>query len=69
MSYKGAKEGQVVWWATNPWEEREEVVFVRYYKHNPSLLHPNMAIIKHSGVPIHVDIASIYKSDKPKEEQ
>lgn len=63
MAYAGAKVGQVVYWATNPFVERDPVVFVRYYKDNKHLTHPNMAVINHNGVPIHVAIKNIYRKE------
>ena len=61
VMYRGAKEGQIVFYSRNPWEEREAVEFVRYYKDTPSLTHPNAAIIRDGGIAIHVDIKNIYR--------
>lgn len=59
--YAGAKAGQMVYHSIEVWQEREAVEFVRYYKDNKYLTHPNMAVINHNGVPIHVAIKTIYR--------
>lgn len=59
--YAGAKAGQMVYHFTEVWKEREPVEFVRYYKDNKYLLHPNMAVISDNGVHIHVAIKNIYR--------
>ena len=61
MAYTGAKVGQVVYWATKPWQDREPVVLVRYYKDRKDLQHPNCAVIDSSGVHIHVSIKNLYR--------
>jgi len=63
MAYTGAKAGQIVYWATKPWQDRDAVELVRYYKDNKNLTHPNMAVISHNGVHIHVSIKNIYRKE------
>lgn len=61
MAYTSAKVGQVVYWATNPFAEREAVEFVRYYKDRKDLVYPNCAVINSNGVHIHVSINNLYR--------
>lgn len=59
--YKTAKPGQVIYYGKNFWEPRREVVFVRYYKDNKYLLHPNTAVVEEGGIQMSVDIKDIYR--------
>jgi hypothetical protein len=59
--YATAKPGQVIYYARNPWETRREVTLVRYYKHNPYLLHNNCAIVRENGLNIDVEIKDLYR--------
>lgn len=61
MAYAGAKPNQIVYWATNPFVEREAVRLVRYYKDSKDLLHPNCAVIDSNGVQISVSIKNLYR--------
>jgi hypothetical protein len=62
MAYSGAKEGQVIYYARNPWEEREEVVLVRYYKDRKDLVNPNCAVIDMGNAfHVHVAIKNLYR--------
>jgi hypothetical protein len=61
MAYRGAKEGQVVYYERNHWQPREEVVFVRYYKFRKDLLHPNCAVVMSNNLQMNVDIKDLYR--------
>jgi hypothetical protein len=61
MTYKTGKPGQVIYYARNSWEERREVVLVRYYKDNSYLLHNNCAIVDERGFRWNVDIKDLYR--------
>lgn len=61
MAYRGAKEGQIVYYERRPWLPREEAIFVRYYKFRKDLLHPNCAVVILQNLHTNVDIKDIYR--------
>lgn len=62
MAYSGAKEGQVIYYARNPWEKREPVILVRYYKDRADLVSPNCAVIDMGNdFCVHVAIKNLYR--------
>lgn len=60
--YKTGKPGQKVYYSTYVWQERREVVLLRYFKDIPSLLHNNSAIIEERGLRMKVDIKDLYRT-------
>lgn len=61
MTYKTGKPGQVVYYAPQPWQERREVVLVRYFKDKSDLLHNNCAVVDERGFRWEVDIKDLYR--------
>lgn len=59
--YATAKPGQVIYFGRTYGEPRREVTLVRYYKHNPHLLHNNCAIVRENGLNIDVEIKDLYR--------
>ena len=61
MAYATAKVGQVIYYSRNHWEPRRPVTLVRYYKHNPDLLHNNCAVVEEDGFQINVDVKDLFR--------
>jgi hypothetical protein len=64
MAYRGAKVGQVVNYARNPWEEKREAKVIKVYKSPRYLVADNSAVVMlgpEFTFPLHVELKDLYR--------